>query len=181
MSPRRKLLALLGALAAAGLAGRSLLAAAAAIPEERAERLPLPGVRFQNDQGKALTVENFRGRVMLLNLWATWCVPCRKEMPALDRLQQQLGGPGFEVVAVSIDHSVKEVRDFYRKYGIKSLALYIDPASDLIATLGTVGLPTTVLVDRAGREIWRLIGPAEWDAPRWLAAIRKQVGGGTGP
>lgn len=172
---RRKLLSALCALAAAGLAGHSLLGASATLPEERAERMPLRGVRFQNDRGKALALEDFRGRVVLLNLWATWCVPCREEMPALDRLQKQLGGPAFEVVAVSIDRSPELVREFYRKYGIKSLALYIDPSSGITSTLGAIGIPMTLLVDRDGREIWRLSGPAEWDAPQSVAAIRKHV------
>lgn len=178
---RRKLLTALGALAAAGLAGHSLLAAAATVPAERPERLLLPGVRFENDQGRPLGLEDFRGRVVLLNLWATWCVPCRKEMPAVDRLQKQLGGPGFEVVAVSIDRSPEDVREFYRKFGIKSLAHYIDRSSDIIGTLRAIGLPTTVLVDREGREIWRVTGPAEWDGPQWVAAIRKHVAAGKKP
>ncbi len=172
---RRKLLGALCALAAAGLARHSLLGASATLPEERAERLPLRRVRFQNDRGNAVAMEDFRGRVVLLNLWATWCVPCRKEMPALDRLQRQLGGPGFEVVAVSIDRGSDVVREFYRKYGIKSLALYIDPSSGITSTLGAIGIPMTLLVDRDGREIWRLGGPAEWDAPQSVAAIRKHV------
>jgi len=89
---------------------------------------------------------------VLLNLWATWCVPCRKEMPSLDRLQAQLGGPAFEVVALSIDKSPQAVREFYREYGIRKLALYIDPSAEVTSTLGAVGIPTTLLVDGDGRE-----------------------------
>jgi len=132
-------------------------------------------LRFQDGTGQARSLADFRGRVVLLNLWATWCGPCRKEMPSLDRVQKQLGGPGFEVVALSIDQNLDPVRGFYQKYGIKSLALYIDPSGEATTTLATVGVPTTLLVDRDGREVWRHVGPAEWDAPPLIDAIRKHL------
>ena len=175
---RRKLVTMICALAAARLVGHSISGASATLPEERAERLPLRDVRFQNHTGNGLALEKFRGRVVLLNLWATWCVPCRKEMPSLDRLQRQHGGPGFEVVAVSVDRSAQAVREFFRQHGIKSLALYLDPSGAVASTLGVIGIPATLLVDRDGREIWRLAGPAEWDAPQSVRAIRKHVEAG---
>jgi thiol-disulfide isomerase/thioredoxin len=175
---RRRLLAVLGglvAVSAASLAAFLLVGAPARGPNDLSQRLPLSGVRFQDGQGKELSLEDFRGRVVLLNLWATWCAPCRKEMPALDRLQMQLGGPGFEVVAVSIDRDPELVREFFREHGIESLALYIDASGDITGTLRAIGIPTTLLVDREGREIWRMTGPAEWDAPPSVAAIHKHV------
>ncbi len=125
---------------------------------------PLPNVAFQNAEGQAVTLESFRGRVVLLNLWATWCLPCRKEMPALDRLQTALGSDTFEVVALSIDRSgVAGARKFLDSVGISKLKLYADPTAKLANEFKAIGLPTTLLIDRGGREIGRLIGPAEWD------------------
>ncbi|MCA1971577.1 MAG: TlpA family protein disulfide reductase [Pseudomonadota bacterium] len=178
---RRLLLVLIAGVALAGGLAAYVLRSPWATEAASAERIPLRGVRFQDGQGTALSLEDFRGRVVLLNIWATWCVPCRKEMPALDRLQKQLGGPAFEVVAVSIDQDANLVREFYLKYGIKSLALYIDPATSITAALGTVGIPTTLLVDQARREVWRKVGPAEWDAPPSVAEIRKHLPAGVKP
>lgn len=141
----------------------------------------LPEIRFQDASGNVRSLADFRGRVVLLNLWATWCVPCRKEMPSLDRLQAQLGGPAFEVVALSIDKSPQAVREFYQQYGIRKLALYIDPSAEVTSTLRAVGIPTTLLVDGDGRERWRRVGPAEWDAPEEVARIREQIQAGARP
>ena len=159
----------------AGLGAHVALGPPAAARDARSDLPPLPEIRFQDAAGKPLTLVGFRGKVVLLNIWATWCVPCRKEMPALDRLQQKPGGPGFEVVALSIDHSPQAVREFYHQYGMKSLALYVDPSGEAASALGAIGIPTTLLVDRAGREIWRRVGPAEWDAPPSVEAIRKHL------
>lgn len=142
---------------------------------------PLPAIRFQDADAKPRTLADFRGRVVLLNLWATWCVPCRKEMPSLDRLQGQLGGPAFEVVALSIDSVPQAVREFFHQYGIRRLALYIDPSSEVTSALGAVGIPTTLLVDRQGRERWRRVGPAEWDAAAMVTQIRREVEAGAEP
>ena len=124
----------------------------------------LPNLAFQTGDGQPVTLDSFRGKVVLLNLWATWCVPCRKEMPALDRLQAALGSREFEVVALSIDRSgVAGARKFLDSIGISKLKLYADPSAKLGNELKAIGLPTTLLIDRQGREIGRLIGPAEWD------------------
>ncbi|MEW5889479.1 MAG: redoxin family protein [Pseudomonadota bacterium] len=168
-------------LIAAGLGTYISLDRREAASDARSEPLPLSAVGFQDGEGRALSLADFRGKVVLLNIWATWCVPCRKEMPALDRLQKELGGPAFEVVAVSIDQDANLVREFYLKYGIKSLALYIDPTTSITSTLGTIGIPTTLLVDQAGREVWRKVGPAEWDAPPSVAEIRKHLSAGAKP
>ena len=136
---------------------------------------PLQEIRFQDGTGQAHTLADFRGRVVLLNVWATWCGPCRKEMPSLDRVQKQMGGPGFEVVALSVDQNLEPVRGFYQQYAIKSLGLYIDTSGEATTALATVGVPTTLLVDRDGRELWRHVGPAEWDAPKVIDSIRKHL------
>lgn len=174
-------LAVLAAIAAVIAAGRyaneHFAPGMAAAGAETASQ-PLPEIRFQDARGNSRSLADFRGRVVLLNLWATWCVPCRKEMPSLDRLQAQLGGPAFEVVALSIDKSPQAVREFYREYGIRKLALYIDPSAEVTSTLGAVGIPTTLLVDGDGRERWRRVGPAEWDAPEEVARIREYIQAG---
>ena len=137
---------------------------------------PLPELRFLDGVGKETTLAAFRGKAVLLNLWATWCVPCREEMPTLDRLQAELGGPGFEVVALSIDRAgLDVVRRFYAEIGVRHLAMYIDGSGEAARELNVLGLPTTLLVDREGREFKRLIGPAEWDAPEMVAFIRAQL------
>ena len=139
---------------------------------------PLPEIRFQDGDGKPYTLSDFRGKVVLLNVWATWCAPCRKEMPALDRLQQKLGGPAFEVVALSINSGgAAIVRQFYDDIGIRSLALYVDPSMEASGKLHTIGIPTTLLLDREGRERWRKIGPAEWDSPEIIESLRAKLRG----
>jgi thiol-disulfide isomerase/thioredoxin len=137
---------------------------------------PVPDLNFQDAAGKPLRVTDFHGKVVLLNLWATWCIPCRAEMPTLDRLQAQLGGPGFEVVAVSIDRGgMKVVDPFFRKIGIEHLARYLDPTGEAPGHLGVLGLPTTLLIDPEGRELGRLVGPAEWDSAEMVVFLRKLV------
>lgn len=138
----------------------------------------LPNLELAAGDGSLLSLESFRGRVVLLNVWATWCGPCRKEMPTLDRLQAQLGGPDFEVVALSIDKAgVEVVRDFYEEIGIRDLRIYMDSTKKATRTLKVVGLPTTLLIDRQGREVARLIGPAEWDTPEMSAFFRQYING----
>lgn len=139
---------------------------------------PVPELRFQNAEGKPVALSDFRGKVVLLNVWATWCAPCRKEMSALDRLQQQLGGADFEVVALSIDRGgAVAVWAFYEEMDIRALAIYVDPSAEATSKLKTVGIPTTLLVDREGRELWRKTGPAEWDSPKFLESLRRHMGG----
>lgn len=136
----------------------------------------LPKVGFENAAGKPLTLADFRGKVVLLNIWATWCSPCREEMPALDRLQAKLGGPDFEVVALSIDRDgISAVRKFFDEVGIKDLALYVDPSGQASSTLGAIGVPTTLMIDRTGRELWRVAGPVEWDQPNVIGVIRRAI------
>jgi len=138
--------------------------------------LPLPALAFQDGDGMAIGLADFRGKVVLLNIWATWCGPCKREMPTLDGLQAQLGGPVFEVVALSIDRAGLEVvRKFYDEIGIKHLSTYIDSSGKSSRELRIAGLPTTLLVGPEGRELGRLVGPAEWDSPEMIAFLRKQI------
>jgi len=111
-----------------------------------------------------------------LNLWATWCVPCRREMPSLDRLQAAFDGTDFDVVALSLDRKgVPVVRAFYDEFAIAALDLYVAKSSTVTRALGVIGLPTTLLVDRTGRELGRVVGPAEWDSPEFMALVRRYL------
>ncbi|HVB16787.1 MAG TPA: TlpA disulfide reductase family protein [Stellaceae bacterium] len=137
---------------------------------------PLPELHFTDASSRQLSLADFRGRLVLLNLWATWCVPCRKEMPTLDRLQARLGGPGFEVVALSIDRKgLEAVQPFYQELGLKALRTYVDESGRAAREIDAPGVPTTLLIDREGREIGRVVGPAEWDSPQAEAVIRKYL------
>lgn len=134
---------------------------------------PMPELRFEDGAGKPHTLADFRGKLVVLNVWATWCAPCREEMPALDRLQSELGGPGFEVVALSVDQQGPQIaRRFLGEIGVKSLALYIDPSASAAFKLDTPGLPVSLLLDRNGREIGRHLGPAKWDSPQVVERLR---------
>lgn len=142
---------------------------------------PIASIAFEDGQGRPRSLAEFRGKVVLLNIWATWCGPCRREMPSLDRLQGLLGGSDFEVVALSIDRAGLEVvRRFYTDVGIRNLAIYIDSSSRATRELSTVGVPATLLVDRDGRELGRLIGPAEWDAPDIVQLLKRVIAQRTG-
>ncbi|WP_258584234.1 TlpA family protein disulfide reductase [Mesorhizobium sp. AR02] len=136
----------------------------------------VPAISFMDAAGQPKTLADYSGKVVLLNIWATWCAPCRKEMPTLDRLQARLGGPDFEVVALSMDQKGPDaVKKFYADIGITHLALNIDTSAKAIFALSAVGLPTTLLINRDGKEIGRLIGPAEWDAPDMVDFIRGRI------
>jgi thiol-disulfide isomerase/thioredoxin len=137
---------------------------------------PLGDVTFVDKDGRDRTLKDWRGRVVLLNLWATWCAPCRKEMPALDRLQKQLGSDQFEVVALAIDRAGKDAAaKFLDQVAAANLGLYVDATGRMSSPLKVVGLPTTILLDREGREVGRLTGPAEWDAPEAVTLIRAHL------
>lgn len=125
---------------------------------------PAPAVHFLNEAGKDLDLQQFRGKVILLNLWATWCTPCVAEMPMLDRLQRRLGDTDAVVIALSIDRGgVQAVREFFDREGIRNLKVYVDPTMRAQSAMQAFGLPTTLIIDPDGNERGRLIGPAEWD------------------
>jgi thiol-disulfide isomerase/thioredoxin len=137
----------------------------------------LPALHFEDGAGRTRSLADFRGRPVLLNLWATWCVPCRQEMPALDRLQAKFAKSGLLVLPLSIDRrGAPAVRKFYRDLGLAALAVYVDRSGEAAGDLGAAGVPTTLLVDRDGREIGRKLGPAEWDSPPITALIRDRLG-----
>lgn len=137
---------------------------------------PLPELRFVDGEGRPLTLADFRGKVILLNIWATWCIPCLREMPTLDRLEAKLGGPDFQVVVLSIDTAgVAVVKKFYKALKLKALGIYVDRTTRARVALGIAGIPTTLLIDRRGREIGRYAGPAEWDDTPAIEFIRRYL------
>ena len=137
---------------------------------------PLPELRFVDGEGRPLTPADFRGKVILLNIWATWCIPCLREMPTLDRLEAKLGGPDFQVVVLSIDTAgVAVVKKFYKALKLKALGIYVDRTTRARVALGIAGIPTTLLIDRQGREIGRFAGPAEWDDTPAIEFIRRYL------
>lgn len=138
------------------------------------DRPPAPDFTFTDAGGRDLTLADRRGRVVLVNLWATWCAPCVREMPSLDRLQAELGGAGFEVVAISLDRGgLQAVKPFLDQNGITRLAPYLDPRMTAMKLAQPLeGLPTSILVDRQGREVGRLPGGADWSGEAAKALIR---------
>lgn len=136
----------------------------------------LDNLRFSGSDGTSTSLNDFRGKVVLLNVWATWCPPCREEMPTLDRLQAELGGPDFEVVALSIDRGgFPVVLDYLAAANIDRLKPYLDSAGDASSTLAQSGVPLTLLIDRQGREIGRKLGPAIWDSPEMKQFFRSHM------
>jgi len=186
---RRSLLLLGGAAGLAGLAGVLALRGPSHPAIEGVPKgfvlndtpTPIPDLGFTDGDGQPHTLADFRGKVVLLNVWATWCLPCRKEMPTLDRLQAALGGDRFQVVALSVDRQGAEaVKAFFSEIGVRRLAVHVDVSGQALSALAAVGLPTTLLVDEEGRELGRLMGPAEWDAPDMTAFLMSIVEGKAG-
>lgn len=138
---------------------------------------PLAEVSFLNADGEQVNLKDWHGKVVLLNLWATWCGPCREEMPLLDRLQGELGSDTFEVVALAVDKAGLEgAGKFFQNINVENLRIFADPTARAGTKLRVVGMPTTILIDAQGREIGRLVGPADWesdDAKRLIAASLK--------
>jgi thiol-disulfide isomerase/thioredoxin len=142
--------------------------------------LEIPNLSFEDAQGATRTLADFRGKTILLNLWATWCVPCRKEMPALNALQKQQGGADFEVVAVNIDtRDGEKPKAFFAEEKLDALGYFTDKSARVFQDLKTVaratGMPTSILIDAKGCEIATLAGPAEWhstDAQALVSAVK---------
>ncbi len=134
---------------------------------------PAPAAAFTDGDGHPVRLTDFRGKVVLLNLWATWCVPCVLEMPALDRLQAALGGQTFAVLALSQDRDgIPAVVRFYEKYDFGNLGIYVDSEGGIGRALRAEALPTSIIIDRDGNMVGELVGAAEWDAPEAKALIR---------
>lgn len=137
---------------------------------------PVAAISFADDQGQTRSLADFKGKVIVLNIWATWCGPCRKEMPSLDRLQLALTGPDLAVVPVSIDRGgIDAVSKFYAETGVTHLAKYIDTSGSAVRELGVVGVPATLIIGPTGDEIGRVVGPAEWDAPEVIELLKPLI------
>ena len=136
------------------------------------ETPPLPpSTTFEAADGRTFTLEELRGKTVVLNVWATWCAPCIKEMPSLDRLQALRGGDDFQVVTISIDRTKYEPTKFFVDNGIANLAPWHDGSYGIPGNLQLRGYPTTVIYNPSGREIAILEGEAEWDSPESLALV----------
>jgi thiol-disulfide isomerase/thioredoxin len=143
---------------------------------------PAPAVEFATADGSKVSLDSFRGRIVLLNLWATWCGPCVDEMASLDRLQAKLGGADFAVVAISQDFGgLPTVTPFYKRHGIANLAVYTDSRNDVAHKLGIQGLPTTMVIGRDGRAVGAFVGGTEWDSPEAVALLRFYIDAGNAP
>ena len=141
--------------------------------EAKRPRVEAPDESFADGEGRERRIRDFQGKGVVLNFWATWCAPCVKEMPALDRLSAMTGSNAIHVAALSSDREgAAVVKAFYQKNGIKNLAVLVDPKSKLVMKSGAKGLPTTLLIDPAGREVGRVVGPAEWDSGPVAAFLR---------
>ncbi len=138
----------------------------------------LPEVPFETIGGESMSLADYAGKVVVLNFWATWCAPCRKEMPTLSNLQAELGGDDFAVVTIATGRNPPQaMQAFFDEIGIDNLPLHRDPRQALARNLGVLGLPVTLILDREGREIARLQGDADWDTDSALAIVRAVIAG----
>ena len=139
--------------------------------------IPAPTISVVDLAGNTVSLSEFAGRFVLINFWATWCEPCLREMPSLERMQSRLGDQ-ITVVAISEDRGgSKTVEPFINKLGLKSFKTYLDPKSDAGRAFKVVGLPTSFLIDREGRVLGRIEGAAEWDSPKLLGVLKSFLGG----
>jgi len=139
-----------------------------------------PQTRFVDLKGEELDLGRYKGKVVLLNFWATWCAPCVREMPSLDRLQAALGGEGLAVLPLSLDGPTKpRVEPFYKAQNLANLPILFDEKNVTFGRFGVGVLPTTIVIGRDGKEVGRLEGPAEWDAPEALALLRHYLKAGS--
>jgi thiol-disulfide isomerase/thioredoxin len=186
---RRRLLALVaGATLALGAGGSRIFGepARAEGPEFRgalgpfrrlAPPAPAPEIQFRDAEQRELSFADFRGRLLVVNFWATWCAPCVEEMPALDRLHGALASERIEVVAISVDRGgLRQVAPFFAAHDLKRLPVYLDPSGASMRAFAIRGLPTTIVVDGAGRERGRLEGAAAWDSPLAARLLRELRG-----
>ena len=139
---------------------------------------PLPDIGFFDAEDTLHTFAEYRGRGVVLNFWATWCAPCVREMPALERASAELAGAGIDVVTLSEDRGgAKVIRPFFEKLGLSNLPILVDRRGKMLRALNIGGLPTTVLIDARGREVGRVVGIAEWDSPEVLGFLGRCIPG----
>jgi thiol-disulfide isomerase/thioredoxin len=139
--------------------------------------IPAPTISVVDLAGNTVSLSDFAGRPVLINFWATWCEPCLREMPSLERMQSRLGDK-ITVVAISEDRGgSKTVEPFINKLGLKSFKTYLDPKSDAGRAFKVAGLPTSFLIDREGRVLGRVEGAAEWDSPKLLGVLKSVLRG----
>ena len=138
---------------------------------------PVSDVTFTDPDGGTFQLSDFKGKHVLVNFWATWCAPCRKEMPMLSELQTEYGGDAFEVVTIATGRNeLAAIRRFFDEVGVDNLPLYLDPRSALGRDMGVLGLPITLILDPEGQEIARMRGDAEWNSPSAKAIIETLIG-----
>ena len=134
----------------------------------------VPDFSFIDSDGETRTLADWRGKLVLVNIWATWCAPCKEEMPALDRLQAKLGGEDFAVVPISVDRGgVNKPRGFLEEIGADNLPVLLDQTARMNFKFDVMGLPATIVIDKQGHEIARMVGPAEWDSPEAIERLEK--------
>lgn len=137
-----------------------------------APRTPAPQISFADSSGRTRYLADFRGEVLMINFWATWCGPCRREMPSLLRLEQSLSDTGFRLITISTDRQgAAVVQPFLEANGLAAIPPYYDPDGLAYSQFGAAAIPTTILIDRRGREIGRYRGWAQWDDPETVAHI----------
>jgi thiol-disulfide isomerase/thioredoxin len=137
---------------------------------------PVGGLRFDDGRSQPQSLADFHGKVVLLNIWATWCTPCRKELPALAHLGAALDGAEFAILAVSIDRGgIEAVRKLFGQLSIETLPIYIDTSGGAMRAARVNGLPTSLIIDRDGREVARVVGPVDWDAVATIDYFRRVV------
>lgn len=158
------------------LALMALPLAAAAAEVQLGTAKPMPPLAFETMDGAPASLEQFRGKVVVLNMWATWCAPCREEMPSLDRLQTEVDPSRIVVLALAVDRAGPErVRDFLREIGVSHLSVYRDPDMAAIRAVRSPGLPTTIIVDAQGKEVGRVLGDVDWADPKVVSALESLV------
>lgn len=137
---------------------------------------PVPEIMFNDANGVARTLDDYSGKYVLLNVWATWCPPCRKELPDLQALHQQLGGDDFQVIALSTDTGrLQNVRKLYDELGMEQAEIFIDETGSAMRKLGIFAMPATLLIDPEGQEVGRKLGPADWGSTSAVDFFRTQI------
>ncbi|MET1411728.1 TlpA disulfide reductase family protein [Roseibium sp. HPY-6] len=137
----------------------------------------LPNAEFTDQAGVQVDLKAFEGSYVFVNVWATWCEPCREEMPALDQLSRELRGDNIKVLPISIDvNGAGAIERFYKRHELTDLPVYMDPAQNIMRALNVVGIPTTVLIGPDGRELGRMVGPAQWDRPETVRQLQEIAG-----